>query len=158
MRLLSDLQSSLNSVIRVLAILGLLTVASNCLANEKITGVRVWQAPDNTRIIFDLSGPIEHRLFTLQHPNRVVIDMDATDKAPSLDFLDIKNGGPIVNVRSAPQPHNVLRVVLDLNQKVQPKSFLLKPNEKYGTRLVIELDKLNTAATEEPGTIAHTHG
>ena len=154
MRLPSDLQNGLQAVIRALLLLGIMTVAPSCLANEKITGVRVWQAPDNTRIVFDLSGPIEHRLFTLQNPNRVVIDMDATDKSPSLDFLEIKNGGPVVNVRSAPQPNDVLRVVLDLNQKVQPKSFLLKPNEQYGTRLVIELDKLDTptapAASEQP--------
>jgi N-acetylmuramoyl-L-alanine amidase len=32
-----------------------------------------------------------------------------------------------------------LRIVLDLKQPVRPKSFLLPPNEQYGTRLVIDL-------------------
>ncbi len=30
-----------------------------------VEGVRVWSAPDHSRLVFDVDGPIEHKLFTL---------------------------------------------------------------------------------------------
>jgi N-acetylmuramoyl-L-alanine amidase len=42
-------------------------------------------------------------------------------------------------VRAAARNGDDLRVVLDLNRKARPKSFLLRPNDKYGHRLVIDL-------------------
>ena len=51
-----------------------------------IEDVRVWQAPDHTRIVFDLSGETSYELFTLNSPERVVIDFKNT----ALNFQDIK--------------------------------------------------------------------
>lgn len=117
------------------------------LADARITSARVWTAPDSTRLVFDLSGPVEHNLFTLQNPARVVIDLTRTQPGTALASLNTRNAGPITSVRSAPQPGNGLRVVLDLKKDIQPKSFLLKPNAQYGHRLVIDLyDQSPTSA------------
>jgi len=51
--------------------------------------------------------------------------------------LDIANT-PITNIRSAPRNTNDARVVFDLKNKVQARSFLLEPNDQYGNRLVID--------------------
>ncbi len=153
MRLKVTLKKTLKNVGQLLVLIGVLLCAGPLWANEKITGVRVWNSPDNTRLVFDLSGPVEHHLFTLQNPARVVIDLSGTDKSPSLDFLDTKDAGPIVNVRSAPQSNNLLRVVLDLNKDIKPKSFLLKPNNQYGHRLVIDLEN-NARPSAAPITAA----
>ncbi|MEF9672296.1 AMIN domain-containing protein [Pseudomonas sp. PCH446] len=32
--------------------------------------------PDNTRLVFDLSGPVQHSVFTLTSPDRLVIDIN----------------------------------------------------------------------------------
>ncbi|HVK99332.1 MAG TPA: N-acetylmuramoyl-L-alanine amidase [Dongiaceae bacterium] len=109
--------------------------------------MRVWQAPDNTRLVFDLSGPVEHQLFTLQNPDRVVIDLIQADKAPTINLQSLK-GGLISNVRSGPQGTNGLRVVLDISQPLRPKSFLLKPNAQYGHRLVVDLFQVETAVAQ----------
>src|SRR5690606_27145468 len=138
MRLNKALQRSFNYLLQTAFILGALVFSPALLALEKVTSVRVWKAPDNTRLVFDLTGPVEHHLFTLQNPERVVIDLSNSEKTAALDLLDFKDG-PVTNVRSAPQGSNQLRVVLDLNQRMKPKSFLLKPNEQYGHRLVIDL-------------------
>ncbi|MFZ5605222.1 MAG: N-acetylmuramoyl-L-alanine amidase, partial [Pseudomonadota bacterium] len=130
--------------LQALILLGAVLFAPVSLALEKITSVRVWQAPDNTRLVFDLSGPIEHQLFTLQNPDRVVIDLAQADRTSGINLQNAK-GGFITNVRSAPQGASGLRVVLDLSQPLQPKSFLLKPNAQYGHRLVIDLFQLETA-------------
>lgn len=139
MNLSGILKKALKFSAHLVILWGALLWAGTVLGNTQITGVRFWAAPDSTRMVFDLSGPVEHKIFTLQNPARVVIDIANTRKTPSLDVLDTRSAGPIVNVRSAEQPGNQLRVVLDLKQDVRPKSFLLKPNDQYGHRLVVDL-------------------
>ncbi len=105
-----------------------------------IEGVRSWAGPDHTRVVFDLSSPVEHRLFTLQEPARVVVDIrDAQLSDASTGALT--EGGILNNVRSAPRNGDDLRVVFDLARKVDPKSFIVPPNEEYGHRLVVDLEK-----------------
>ena len=103
-----------------------------------VNGVRVWYAPDHTRLVFDLSGKLEHKLFALSNPHRLVIDLkNARLKS---DFSKVKlNKKRIKSIRSAVRSKNNLRVVLDLPESVTPRSFALKPNEKYGQRLVVDL-------------------
>lgn len=103
-----------------------------------INGLRVWTAPDNTRLVFDLSGPVEHTLFTLKNPNRIVIDIKGAEVRGKLPTPDLA-ASEIRRVRYARRHRHDLRVVLDLKDAVRPKSFLLKPNHEYGNRLVIDL-------------------
>lgn len=111
----------------------------NILLATEVRGVRMWPAPDNTRLVFDLSGPIEHRLFTLRQPNRIVIDLEntlvpTTLPAASADQPRIKG------LRYAKRGRTGLRVVLDLKNTVNPKSFILKPYGNFGHRLVVDLE------------------
>ena len=111
-----------------------------------IEGVRMWPAPDNTRLVFDLNAPVEHTLFTLESPDRIVIDLKYTEfngKLPALaDEAFIKD------IRYARRGSDDLRVVLDLKRKVKIKSFVLKPQREYGHRLVVDL--IDNAQTSEP--------
>ena len=52
----------------------LAVLAADVMAAADIKSVRLWRAPDNTRLVFDLSGPVTHSVFTLTSPNRIVID------------------------------------------------------------------------------------
>ncbi|MDX1694091.1 MAG: N-acetylmuramoyl-L-alanine amidase [Ketobacteraceae bacterium] len=108
-------------------------------AGEKVESVRVWKAPDRMRLVFDVSGPVDHNIFTLENPDRVVIDIKDTLRTRALFNVDLKDG-PIKNLRSAARNQNDLRVVLDLSQSLKTKSFLLKPNQQYGHRLVVDLE------------------
>ncbi len=108
-------------------------------ASIQIDGVRTWQAPDNTRVVFDVSSAnADYKLFRLNNPPRLVIDFKNTRLTgkvlkPASDDLILKN------IRSAGRPNNDLRVVLDLRDKTRFKSFLLKPYKQYGHRLVVDL-------------------
>lgn len=108
-------------------------------ASIQIDGVRTWQAPDNTRVVFDISSAnADYKLFRLHNPPRLVIDFKNTRLTgkvlkPASDDLILKN------IRSAGRPNNDLRVVLDLRDKTRFKSFLLKPYKQYGHRLVVDL-------------------
>ena len=112
--------------------------ATVCLAAQiEVNQLRLWPAPDHTRIVFDISGPVEHRVFTLENPNRVVIDLLGTRAQPGLQ--PVSDANIVERVRSAPRGGQNHRFVLDLRRGVRAKSFVLKPNSNYGHRLVIDL-------------------
>ncbi len=103
-----------------------------------VDNLRQWRAPDHTRLVFDVSGPLEHRLFTLSDPHRIVIDMEgATLSAP---LPDLDTSGPLLAaVRSGRPENGTLRIVLDLKAETRPRTFVLQPAGQYGHRLVIDL-------------------
>lgn len=103
-----------------------------------ITNVRLWDAPDHSRLVFELSEPVEHQVMMLPDPDRLVLDIKNTVKKASFENLSLSDS-PVKSIRSARRNKTDLRIVLDLNEKASPKSFLLKANEQYGDRLVIDL-------------------
>ena len=113
-----------------------------------VQGLRMWPAPDNTRLVFDLNAPVEHSLFTLVGPDRIVIDLKYTDFKAALPT--VSSDSFIKNIRYASRGSNDLRVVLDLKRKVIPKSFVLKPHREYGHRLVVDLIDSNEAKPRSP--------
>ena len=108
------------------------------LQAAEINNVRLWRAPDNTRLVFDLTGPAEHKLFSLASPERIVIDISGATFSASTSGLALADT-PVTGMRSAPRDGSDLRVVLDLSRDVTAKSFSLPPNQQYGHRLVIDL-------------------
>lgn len=120
------------------AILMLLLPLLAWAGQADVQGVRMWPAPDNTRVVFDLSGPVDHKLFPLDNPPRVVVDIEDVRLDGGITGLKF-DGSLVKDIRSAPRNGDDLRVVFDLSGKVHPKSFLLQPNRKYGHRLVIDL-------------------
>ena len=117
-------------------LLGLLAALPALAAD--VAGVRLWSGPDGTRLVFDLSDAVDHKVFTLHRPDRVVIDLRDTRAPGGISGLDLSDS-LISRVRSAARNGRDLRVVLDLKGKARPKSFLLKPTQQYGHRLVIDL-------------------
>ena len=119
-------------------IISLCLLMSGLLQAADIQNVRLWRAPDNTRLVFDLTGPADHTLFTLSSPERIVIDITGASFSANTNTLPL-DGTPLTGLRSAPRDASSLRVVLDLSQGVTAKSFALPPNQQYGHRLVIDL-------------------
>lgn len=118
--------------------LALMFAALQVLAASEVQSVRLWRAPDNTRLVFDLSGPVEHKVFTLTAPDRIVIDVEGGNASKPFDQLPLENT-PISGLRAGKFNANTLRLVIDLNAQVAPKSFTLPPNQQYGHRLVVDL-------------------
>jgi N-acetylmuramoyl-L-alanine amidase len=103
-----------------------------------IESARIWRAPDNTRLVFDINDAFDHSVFALDNPSRLVIDIKSTELKANLDTLEIAST-PISNIRSGVRGGSNLRIVLELNTKVRVNSFTLKANEQYGDRLVVDL-------------------
>jgi len=133
---------------RLLLTLLLFLAVAPASAGVQVTGLRVWSAPDNTRLVFEVTEPIEHTIFGLGKPDRLVIDLKNADLAGKVDAL-----GPddlrLLKLRHGTQNKTDLRVVLDLKQNVRAKSFLLKPSPPYGHRLVVDL--FDRDAAKGPG-------
>lgn len=122
----------------LLSLLLSIVLLSATVQAATVDDVRMWAGPESTRLVFDISGPIEHSVFMLRSPNRVVIDLKNTRLRKSPHGLDFTQG-VVSKFRSAKRNSRDLRMVLDLKGKVRPKSFLLKPTKQYGHRLVIDL-------------------
>lgn len=138
-----------------LSVAGLLFwIAGICVADPVVVqGVRLWTATDNTRVVLDLSGPVEHELFLLEGPDRAVIDVRGARLKSGLNAQGSQ--GVIQSLRSGVRNGSDLRLVLDLKSAVKPRSFLLKPDGTNGHRLVVDLrDAPNTTAQRSTTTTA----
>ncbi len=118
--------------------LWLLMVPALAAAGSVVESARIWPAPDHTRLVFDISSGVDHNIFALENPSRLVIDIKHTALKANLSRLDLSNS-PIRRIRSARRNGDDLRVVLDLKHDIKPRSFQLPPNKEYGNRLVLDL-------------------
>ena len=116
----------------------ILSLALPYVHAANIDGARLWRAPDHTRLVFDLSAPAEHSIFTLTKPERLVIDIANFSIDADLSDLPISDT-PIKKLRHGVRNNDDLRVVLDLRTKIKPRSFVLKRHAGKPDRLVIDL-------------------
>ena len=117
---------------------GLALVLALPVQAAEVLDVRLWRAPDHTRVVFDLSEPVSHSLLELDNPRRLVVDMPDVRLLEALTDLPLENT-PIDRVRSGVREGDDLRIVFDLAAQIRPKSFPLAPNERTGHRLVLDL-------------------
>ncbi|OJY96391.1 MAG: N-acetylmuramoyl-L-alanine amidase [Lysobacterales bacterium 63-13] len=123
--------------IRIFAVLAMLVAAWLPAQAAEIKALRIWAGPEYTRAVFDVSGPLDYKLFDLAGPDRLVLDLKSSTF--SADYTAAAAKGLLKAMRSGKQGARDLRVVFDLGEGVRPKSFLLPPAEKFGYRLVLDL-------------------
>ena len=116
----------------------ILLLSSAANAGSTVENVRIWSGSDKTRVVLDLSRSVDHNIFTLRNPDRLVIDLKDSRLAESLKQLP-DGTGSVRSIRSAIRSNGQLRVVLDLNKDVRSRSYTAGPNSEYGDRLVIDL-------------------
>ncbi|MDL2188957.1 N-acetylmuramoyl-L-alanine amidase [Pseudomonas sp. ChxA] len=115
----------------------------------QIRNARLWRSDDKLRLVFDLSGPVQYKTFSLTSPERVIIDLSGAGLSGDFSQLALKNSG-ITSIRSGHFGKSDTRIVLDLASPMQLNSFLLPPQDGQGHRLVLDL----TNATHAPRQIA----
>ena len=118
-----------------------------------IKDIRLWAASDHTRVVFDTSGALTHKIFTLKNPDRLVIDVPSARASGALKTANA-SAGLVKGVRAAKYDKDTLRIVLDLKQGAKSQAFSLKPNGTYGHRLVIDLYDVNTGAKKSASSTA----
>ena len=115
--------------------------ASNIVKPVNIYSVRIWPSPESIRVVFDLSEQVDYKIYNLTNPNRVAIDFKNAKLNVKLeaDLNKAPRHSHIRQLRTGTHKEGV-RVVFELDDSVTPNSFTLKPNERYGHRLVIDLE------------------
>lgn len=126
------------NALKINALALIFVLFSQCAFAAQVDSVRLWRAPDNTRLVFDLSAAAEHKLFTLSNPDRVVIDISNTELKKGFGDVPIEDT-PIEKIRYGTRSNGTLRVVLDMATATKPRSFELPKHGDKPDRLVIDL-------------------
>lgn len=120
--------------------------AASAQAGTTVENIRIWSENGKTRVVLDLSETAEHNIFTLRGPDRLVIDLKDSRLAQTLANMP-QGTGSVRSIRSAVRANGQLRVVLDLNESIRSRSFTAGPNQQYGDRLVVDLQRTGSLQT-----------
>lgn len=82
-----------------------------------VTEVAITSAPQQTSVLISVDGTVDFRDFTMEGPNRLVVDlMGAKHALPRDVYTDVNRGG-IKNIRTSQYSADVVRVVLELDHE-----------------------------------------
>ena len=127
----------------------LLVTPVDCAAasrNPSILAVRVWPAPDYTRVAIEHDAPLKYTHFTVKNPERLVVDLEGIEFNSVLEGLANKiapNDPNIKLLRAGRYKPGVVRLVMELKNEVRPQVFVLPPVGEYGHRLVLDVYPLD---------------
>lgn len=133
---------SRRAALRRMGSLVLLMGAARIAHGAGIVAVRVWPAPDYTRVTIESDRALAARHFLTDGPYRLVVDIDGLELDTALRELvgKVRPDDPyIAGVRVGQYQPRVVRLVLDLKQPVAPQQFALAPVAAYQHRLVFDL-------------------
>lgn len=126
-----------NAAVFSAALIALVYGGATFAAPANIHNLRMWPAPDHTRLVFDTSAPVQHEILKLANPPRLVIDI-RNARLPKSFVPPPTDGAVVGGVRTASHGDDV-RVVIDLKTDIVPRAFTLEPYQQYGHRLVVDL-------------------
>ena len=113
------------------------------LAQNILKDIRISSSNDDSRIVIDLHEKSSSNIFSLDSPNRLVIDLKNTKlkkgfKLPSYPRENIRN------IRFSEGNGSQLRLVIDLSSAFEYSYFNLPRGTLYDHRLVVDLKSNNT--------------
>ena len=120
----------------------LLLGAQHLARGASILAVRVWPAPDYSRVTIESDTLLTFSQTFVPNPPRLAVDVRGIDLNPALKELVAKVGAndPTINgIRVGQYGPGVVRLVVDLKQMVAPQVFSLPPVAAYQHRLVFDL-------------------
>jgi N-acetylmuramoyl-L-alanine amidase len=125
----------------VAALMGAVNLA--WAAGTELRGVRVSATPGGTQVTLDLTAATSEKLFTLDHPQRAVIDLGNTRLAGNVRLP--LGAGVVSGFRIGTQPGGVLRVVMQLKSLAPTRSVWLQTPGSGGRQLVVTLGDVSAA-------------
>lgn len=112
----------------------------------QILAVRVWPADDYTRVTLENDTELKTTHFVIKDPERLVVDIEGIELNPTLKELvaKIQSNDPYIRqVRVGQNRPNVVRLVFDLKEEINPQVFTLAPIGGYQHRLIFDLYPVN---------------
>lgn len=124
------------------ASLVLLLGSAQLARGATILAVRVWPAPDYSRVTIESDAQLSTRQIFVPDPPRLAVDIEGIELNPTLREIVAKvlaDDPNIAGVRVGQNAPGVVRIVLDLKQPISPQVFTLAPVAAYQHRLVLDL-------------------
>jgi N-acetylmuramoyl-L-alanine amidase len=132
------------------ALLGVLVWAP--LAAAELRGMQLSAGADSAQVTLDLDEAVVEKVFTLERPDRIVIDLSHTGHAARLSLP--APAGVVTAVRWGPQPGGTLRVVLQMKSPLAPHSRWTGEGGR-GRQLVLVLGEVPTAPAQADARAVH---
>jgi len=107
-----------------------------------ILAVRIWPSDDYTRVTLEHDAPLKFTQFTVENPDRLVVDIEGVEFNSVLDSIarKVAEDDPYIKLlRAGRFKPGIVRLVLELKTKVKPQVFVLQPVGDYGYRLVLDV-------------------
>lgn len=123
-------------------ILSVTPLAGAAAKLPSVLAVRVWPASDYTRVTLEHDAPLKFTHFTVENPDRLVVDIEGVEFNSVLDSLagKVAADDPYIKLlRAGRFKPGVVRLVMELKTKVAPQVFSLEPAGNYGHRLVLDV-------------------
>ena len=114
------------------------------LADNLVKDIRISESAESSRIVIDIQKAPSSKVFHLQNPERVVVDISNAKLANN--FKSSKLTGKLVRGIRFSNRGKILRIVFDLDGRIKHKYFTLPKSGKSDHRLVIDLEKSNSSA------------
>ncbi|MBF0462807.1 MAG: N-acetylmuramoyl-L-alanine amidase [Magnetococcales bacterium] len=106
----------------------------------RVTHMRLWTDPQQTRIVLDLDKPVRYALQQLSDPDRVIIDLQDVSWALDPDLLRMGDG-VVGNVQLSHPTSSQVRLEISLTRPSVANAFFLDSSEGKPPRLVIEFPR-----------------
>ncbi|HEY6924226.1 MAG TPA: N-acetylmuramoyl-L-alanine amidase [Steroidobacteraceae bacterium] len=106
-------------------------------SNVELRGVNVSATPAGTQVVLDLSATTSEKLFTLDHPERAVLDLGHTHFSRSIRLPP--GAGVVSGFRIGAQPGGTLRFVMQLRSVAPTRIAWIQQPGVRGRQLVITL-------------------
>ena len=107
-------------------------------ASNRLAGIRLHDWPESTRVVVSTEGVASFKVFRLENPHRVVVDLFDTRTANGFS-IPVIDSRLVDRIRSSPRSRTNYRVVLDLVQRADHREQVLGPTGEHPHRLVIDL-------------------
>ncbi|MEZ7829577.1 MAG: N-acetylmuramoyl-L-alanine amidase [Brachymonas denitrificans] len=128
---------------QLVQITGLVLAGVSRLAQAaNLVAVRIWPAPEYTRITLESDQPLKYTQNPVQDPPRLAVDITGLTLNQTLRDLVSKvpaDDPNVARIRVGQYTPEIVRIVIDLKQPISPQVFSLAPVAAYKNRLVFDL-------------------
>lgn len=119
----------------------LVCFAISAEASTFVQDMRIGNQPDGARVVFDMNQRVNYRVFLLDSPKRVVVDL--ADSQIERLYTKTKNQ-VVAGIRVGKMQNNDKRIVMDLSRSaVVAKAFIIPAQEGKPWRLVVDMKMVN---------------
>jgi N-acetylmuramoyl-L-alanine amidase len=122
----------------------------------ELRGIGLSSAADSAQLTLDLTGAAAQRVFTLDQPDRIVIDLPHTARMHGLHAPP--PGGVVTNIRFGSQPAGTLRIVIELRRALPVHSHWGTASASERGELTVTIgEPMVAVAPAGPKTVRPTH-